>query len=110
MAALGIPMDIAKSIAAAHCPEVGRAIQSLYRSARQPAMAEAGRELNKAAARPALTACHRRPRTSRVVAETLVANRIQSATRNGPKNGGNMRNPKLDSADVERIERTAVNV
>jgi pimeloyl-ACP methyl ester carboxylesterase len=34
---------------------MGRAILALYRSARQPAMAEAGRELEKAAARPGLS-------------------------------------------------------
>jgi pimeloyl-ACP methyl ester carboxylesterase len=34
---------------------MGRAILSLYRSARQPAMAEAGRELQNAAARPGLS-------------------------------------------------------
>ena len=33
---------------------MGRAILLLYRSARQPAMAEAGRNLEKAAARPGL--------------------------------------------------------
>ncbi|OCB16380.1 alpha/beta fold hydrolase [Mycobacterium intracellulare] len=55
MAALGIPMDIATSIAAAQGPEMGRAILSLYRSARQPAMAEAGRALENAAARPGLS-------------------------------------------------------
>ena len=55
MAALGIPMAIASSIAAAQGPEMGRAILSLYRSARQPAMAEAGRALANAAARPGLS-------------------------------------------------------
>jgi pimeloyl-ACP methyl ester carboxylesterase len=55
MAALGIPMDIATSIAAAQGPEMGRAILSLYRSASQPAMAEAGRALENAAARPGLS-------------------------------------------------------
>lgn len=55
MTALGIPMDIATSIAAAQGPEMGRAILSLYRSARQPAMAEAGRTLDNAAARPGLS-------------------------------------------------------
>jgi hypothetical protein len=45
MAALGIPMDIATSIAAAQGPAMGRAILALYRSASQPAMAEAGRAL-----------------------------------------------------------------
>jgi pimeloyl-ACP methyl ester carboxylesterase len=55
MAALGIPMDIATSIAGAQGPEMGRAILSLYRSARQPAMAEAGRALENAAARPGLS-------------------------------------------------------
>jgi pimeloyl-ACP methyl ester carboxylesterase len=55
MADLGIPADIATSIAAAQGPEMGRAILLLYRSARQPAMAEAGRALEKAAARPGLS-------------------------------------------------------
>jgi pimeloyl-ACP methyl ester carboxylesterase len=55
MAALGIPMHIATSIAAAQGPEMGRAILLLYRSARQPAMAEAGRALENAAARPGLS-------------------------------------------------------
>jgi pimeloyl-ACP methyl ester carboxylesterase len=55
MAALGIPTDIATSIAAAQGPEMGRAILSLYRSARQPAMAEAGRALENATARPGLS-------------------------------------------------------
>ena len=53
--AVGIPLDIATSIAAAQGPEMGRAILLLYRSARQPAMAEAGRSLEAAAARPGLS-------------------------------------------------------
>jgi pimeloyl-ACP methyl ester carboxylesterase len=48
-------MDIATSIAPAQGPEMGRAILSLYRSARQPAMAEAGSALENAAARPGLS-------------------------------------------------------
>ena len=52
---LGIPNDIATSLAAAQGPEMGRAILLLYRSARQPAMAQAGRALEKAAARPGLS-------------------------------------------------------
>jgi len=55
MMALGIPADIATPIAAAQGPEMGRAILMLYRSARQPAMAEAGRALESAAARPGLS-------------------------------------------------------
>jgi pimeloyl-ACP methyl ester carboxylesterase len=55
LAAFGIPMDIASALAAAQGPEMGRAILSLYRSARQPAMAEAGRGLENAAARPGLS-------------------------------------------------------
>jgi pimeloyl-ACP methyl ester carboxylesterase len=55
MAALGIPMDIATSIAAEQGPDMGRAILLLYRSAAQPAMAEAGRALQNAAARPGLS-------------------------------------------------------
>jgi len=55
MTALGIPTDIATSIAAAQGPDMGRAILSLYRSARQPAMAESGRALENARARPGLS-------------------------------------------------------
>jgi pimeloyl-ACP methyl ester carboxylesterase len=55
MVELGIPMDIATSIATAQGPEMGRAILLLYRSARQPAMAEAGCTLENAAARPGLS-------------------------------------------------------
>lgn len=55
MAALGIPSGVATAIAAAQAPEVGRAILLPYRSARQPALAEAGRGLGNAAARPGLS-------------------------------------------------------
>jgi pimeloyl-ACP methyl ester carboxylesterase len=55
MASMGIPEDIAASIAAAQGPEMGQAILSLYRSARQPVLAEAGRALENAAARPGLS-------------------------------------------------------
>lgn len=55
LAAFGVPLDVATSIAAAQGPEMGRAILLLYRSARQPAMAEAGRGLEAAAARPGLS-------------------------------------------------------
>ncbi len=55
LAALGIPTDIATSIAAVQGPEMGRAVLLLYRSAAQPAMAEAGRALENAAARPGLS-------------------------------------------------------
>jgi pimeloyl-ACP methyl ester carboxylesterase len=55
VAPMGIPADIATAIAQAHGPEMGRAILTLYRSARQPATAEAGRALENAAARPGLS-------------------------------------------------------
>jgi pimeloyl-ACP methyl ester carboxylesterase len=55
LAAFGVPLDVATSIAAAQGPEMGRAILLLYRSARQPAMAEAGRGLEAAGARPGLS-------------------------------------------------------
>ena len=53
--AFGIPPDVATSFAAAQGPEMGRAILALYRSARQPALADAGRALENAAARPGLS-------------------------------------------------------
>lgn len=55
MAPLGIPSDVATTLAAAQGPEMGRAILLLYRSARQPAITEAGRTLENAAARPGLS-------------------------------------------------------
>lgn len=51
----GIPADVASSFAAAQGPEMAKAILAVYRSARQPALAEAGRELANAAARPGLS-------------------------------------------------------
>jgi pimeloyl-ACP methyl ester carboxylesterase len=51
----GIPVEVATSFAAAQGPEMSRAILALYRSARQPALADAGRGLEKAAARPGLS-------------------------------------------------------
>jgi pimeloyl-ACP methyl ester carboxylesterase len=53
----GIPADTATSVAVAQGPEMGRAILTLYRSAAQPAMASAGRSLEKAAATPGLAIC-----------------------------------------------------
>ena len=83
LAAFGIPMDIATSIAAEQGPDMGRAILLLYRSAAQPAMAEAGRSLQNAAARPGLSllatedpyigpAEHRRRAADRAGARTEV--------------------------------------
>jgi pimeloyl-ACP methyl ester carboxylesterase len=55
LADFGVPAAAATSFAAAQGPEMGRAILALYRSARQPAMADAGRALENAAARPGLS-------------------------------------------------------
>ncbi len=54
MIRLGIPQPVAGQLAAAQGEEMGRAVLSLYRSAVQPAMLEAGRHLEVAAARPGL--------------------------------------------------------
>jgi pimeloyl-ACP methyl ester carboxylesterase len=51
----GITPAVAEQLAAAQGPEMGRAILALYRSAAQPAMAELGRSLEAAAARPGLS-------------------------------------------------------
>jgi pimeloyl-ACP methyl ester carboxylesterase len=51
---LGIPGPIAEQIAPAQGPAMGRAILGYYRSAAQPAMAELGKNLSAAAARPGL--------------------------------------------------------
>jgi pimeloyl-ACP methyl ester carboxylesterase len=55
LATFGIPSEVATSFAAAQGPEMGQAILAVYRSARQPALADAGRELENAAARPGLS-------------------------------------------------------
>jgi pimeloyl-ACP methyl ester carboxylesterase len=52
---LGLTPAVATSLAAGQGPDMGRAILALYRSAAQPAIAEAGRNLENAAARPGLS-------------------------------------------------------
>ena len=52
---LGLTPEVATKMAAGAGAEMGRAILLLYRSARQPAIAQAGRDLEKAAARPGLS-------------------------------------------------------
>jgi len=52
--ALGMTGRMAERVAAGMDPEMGRAVLKLLRSARQPAMAEAGRLLPSAAQRPGL--------------------------------------------------------
>jgi pimeloyl-ACP methyl ester carboxylesterase len=51
---VGIRDDLAATFAAAQNADMGDAILKLYRSATQPAMADAGRDLEAAAARPGL--------------------------------------------------------
>jgi hypothetical protein len=53
-ASLGIREDVAESIAAEQNDEMGRCILDLYRSAKQPAMAELGQRLASAPKRPGL--------------------------------------------------------
>jgi pimeloyl-ACP methyl ester carboxylesterase len=55
MAGLGFPPDVAAEVAAVQGPEMARCILALYRSAAQPAMAELGRDLENAAAKPGLS-------------------------------------------------------
>ncbi|MFE3251063.1 alpha/beta fold hydrolase [Streptomyces sp. NPDC059209] len=50
----GIPEPAAGKVAAGQTVEMGKAVLSLYRSARQPALADRGRDLAAAAARPGL--------------------------------------------------------
>lgn len=52
---MGISSAVATELALALGPEMGRAILALYRSAAQPALAEAGRMLANATARPGLS-------------------------------------------------------
>lgn len=51
---LGMTPSVARRVAAANDATMGRCILALYRSAAQPAMANWGRDLAKAAARPGL--------------------------------------------------------
>ena len=51
---LGLTHQVATKMAAGQSPEMGRAILALYRSAAQPVLAEVGRNLENAAARPGL--------------------------------------------------------
>lgn len=55
MAERGIARPVAEQLAAGQGEEMSRAILALYRSAAQPAMAEMGRNLEAAAARPGLS-------------------------------------------------------
>lgn len=55
MAELGLPGEIATALARGQGPDMGRAILTLYRSAAQPALAEAARGLAVAATRPGLS-------------------------------------------------------
>lgn len=54
MAGLGLPADVASSIAAQQDSEMARCILALYRSAVQPAMRELGERLARAGRRPGL--------------------------------------------------------
>ena len=54
LVSFGFPQDTAEQVAAGQDDDMGRAVLALYRSAAQPAMAEAGRSLEAAAARPGL--------------------------------------------------------
>lgn len=54
LVSFGFPPDVAERVAAGQDDDMGRAVLALYRSAAQPAMVEAGRSLESAAARPGL--------------------------------------------------------
>lgn len=54
LAGFGFPPDVAAQVAIAHGAEMARCILALYRSAAQPVMAELGRDLERAAAKPGL--------------------------------------------------------
>ncbi|MGP4054859.1 alpha/beta fold hydrolase [Mycobacterium sp. 4D054] len=55
MVSFGIPADVGAALAEQQNDDMRKAILALYRSAAQPAMAEAGRALEAAAARPGLS-------------------------------------------------------
>ena len=52
LATLGIPEDVARAIAQAQGPEMGRCVLSLYRSAVQPVMKQLGEKLSSSPRRP----------------------------------------------------------
>ena len=54
LVSFGFPPATAERVAAGQDDDMGRAVLALYRSAAQPVMAEAGRSLEAAAARPGL--------------------------------------------------------
>ena len=54
LVSFGFPPATAEQVAAGQDDDMGRAVLALYRSAAQPVMAEAGRSLEAAAARPGL--------------------------------------------------------
>lgn len=76
----GVRRDIAELLDTGQDPTMGRAVLALYRSATQPAMAELGRDLERAAARPGLAV---------IAAEDLVVGtdgqRRRSAARAGAR-------------------------
>lgn len=51
----GMPEDVGLRIARGQGPDMGRAVLLVYRSATQPALSDAGRDLENAAARPGLS-------------------------------------------------------
>lgn len=55
LAAMGVGPDVAPALVRAQTPEMGACILRLYRSAAQPVVAEAGKNLEAAAARPGLS-------------------------------------------------------
>jgi pimeloyl-ACP methyl ester carboxylesterase len=55
LSSYGLTPRVATNMAKAIGPEMGQAVLLLYRSARQPAMAQAGRQLERARARPGLS-------------------------------------------------------
>jgi pimeloyl-ACP methyl ester carboxylesterase len=78
LAGLGIPESIAEQIAPAQGPQMQRAVLGYYRAAIQPAMAELGRNLPAASARPGLAIVG--------TADNLVGSqemRVRSAARAG---------------------------
>ncbi|MBM9469265.1 alpha/beta hydrolase [Nakamurella sp. YIM 132084] len=78
MEARGIDRAVAARLAAGQGEEMGRAVLRLYRSAAQPAMADAGRDLHLAAARPGLCV---------LAAEDDLAGPITARTRTAERAG-----------------------
>jgi pimeloyl-ACP methyl ester carboxylesterase len=109
LATFGIPSDVATSFAAAQGPEMSQAILAVYRSARQPALADAGRALENAAARPGLSlSATEDPFVGSLEIRRRAADRAGARTEvlDGLGHWWMLENPALSAAALKRFWRS----